>query len=144
MKNVIVFAAANGRYAVELRWVKDVIVLGFVTDVPLAPPLIAGIVNHRGALLPVLGARALDGGANTVSARQGDGAIILEVDELLAALRIDNVDAVCTANEGTAPHTIVDEQDRVVPLIDPDAMLRGARAAVEGVRPDAYADGEAP
>jgi chemotaxis signal transduction protein len=27
-----------GRYAIELRWVREVVTLGFVTNVPSAPP----------------------------------------------------------------------------------------------------------
>ena len=37
LHNVIVFALAGARYAAELRWVREVITLGFVTEVPTAP-----------------------------------------------------------------------------------------------------------
>ena len=37
MKNVIVFALGGARYAVELRWVREVTKLGPVTPVPGGP-----------------------------------------------------------------------------------------------------------
>jgi len=38
LRNVIVFTIGAVRYALELRWVREVVSLGFVTVVPTAPP----------------------------------------------------------------------------------------------------------
>src|SRR5947209_3983122 len=43
LRNVIVFALGAARYAVELRWVREVVTLGFVTAVPTAPAALGGV-----------------------------------------------------------------------------------------------------
>ena len=40
---MIVFAAGGVRQAMELRWVREVATLGFVTLVPTAPPGLVGV-----------------------------------------------------------------------------------------------------
>ena len=54
LRNVIVFTVGTARYAVELRWVREVVSLGFVTGVPTAPPALGGVCNLHGTILPVL------------------------------------------------------------------------------------------
>ena len=54
MKNAIVFSIEKRLLAVELRWVREVITLGHVTPVPNAPPVISGVVNFGGAIIPVV------------------------------------------------------------------------------------------
>src|SRR5204862_6303333 len=59
LRNVIVFSigargASTGRYALELRWVREVVSLGFITNVPTAPPAVSGVCNLHGTILPVL------------------------------------------------------------------------------------------
>jgi chemotaxis signal transduction protein len=75
LRNVIIVTIGGGRYAVELRWVREVVSLGFVTSVPTAPPAIGGVCNLHGAILPVLDVGVLLGGAPARPARQGDGAL---------------------------------------------------------------------
>src|SRR4029450_6041570 len=59
LRNVIVFAIGATRYAVELRWVREVVTLGFVTAVPTAPPALGGLCNLHGSILPGLDVAAL-------------------------------------------------------------------------------------
>jgi chemotaxis signal transduction protein len=152
MKNVIVFALGGERYAAELRWVREVITLGFVTAVPTAPLVIGGVVNLHGAITPLIDLHALlaeTGDAPTGDeptgdepevlsggprARQGDGALLLEVDGTTAALPVDNVDAVATLNPTPDGSAVLDGRGRFVPLIDPPALLQRALAAVQAVR----------
>ena len=54
LKNVIVFTLGGPggeRHAAELRWIREVVTLGFVTMIPGAPPGLAGAVNLRGNLV---------------------------------------------------------------------------------------------
>jgi purine-binding chemotaxis protein CheW len=146
MKNVIVFELAGGRYAVELRWVREVFPLGAVTPVPTAPPAIAGVVNFRGAIVPLLQlaelVEAAPAPAGRAPTRSGDGAILLEVESTRFAVRVDNIDEVSTLHEG-ADGRLTDSRGRAVPLIDPPAVV-GAAMAATAVEPDpgAAADGE--
>src|SRR6188474_958346 len=100
LRNVIVFsigargtgATGAARYAVELRWVREVVSLGFITNVPTAPPAVSGVCNLHGTILPVLDVSGLLGEPPGPPARQGDGALVIELEGLVVALRIDQVD----------------------------------------------------
>jgi purine-binding chemotaxis protein CheW len=136
MKNVIVFALGGARFAAELRWVREVITLGFVTPVPRAPAIIAGVVNLRGSITPVFSLDALDGttGTDHPPPRQGDGAVLLDVEGVTAAIRVDKVDEVSTLSPNEDGSLVVDTRGREIPLIDPPAMFEAARAATESTR----------
>jgi chemotaxis signal transduction protein len=142
LKNVLVFALGGARWAAELRYVREVIALGFVTTVPTAPPGISGVFNLRGSITPVLDLGPLLGRPPHPPPRQGEGALLLDVDGATAALRVDNVDEIATmpATEGG----VRDGRGRVVPMIDPRAILRRALHAAQAVRgddPDVTLDG---
>lgn len=128
------FALAGSRYAAELRWVREVITLGFVTEVPTAPPGLTGVFNLRGTIVPVLDLPALLGTAAAATPRQGDGALLLEADHAVAALRVDTIDEVGTLAGGPGPATVIDARGRMVAVVDPPALLRRAAAAAWAVR----------
>jgi chemotaxis signal transduction protein len=124
LRNVIVFAIGTGRYALELRWVREVVNLGFVTNVPSAPPALGGVCNLHGAILPVIDLGALLGGPLGPPARQGDGALVLETDGVVCALRVDQVDRVASLYETDG--AVVDGAGRPLTLIDPPRLVRRA------------------
>lgn len=134
LRNVIVFALAGARYAAELRWVREVITLGFVTEVPTAPPGLSGVFNLRGTIVPVLDLPALLGVAPAATPRQGDGALLLEADHAIAALRVDTIDEVGTLPAGPGSSTVIDARGRMVAVVDPPALVRRAAAAAWAVR----------
>src|SRR5512143_1662123 len=101
LRNVIVFALGSARYAVELRWVREVVTLGFVTAVPTAPPALGGVCNLHGTILPVLDVSALLDQPPGPPARQGDGALVIEADGMICGLRVDQVDHVAPLPERT-------------------------------------------
>jgi chemotaxis signal transduction protein len=132
VKNVIVFALGPGRYAVELRWVREVFTLGPVTPVALAPEAVAGVVNYRGAITPVLDLAVLLGDAAEArtTAHGGEGAILVEVEDVRAALRVTSVVEVSSLrpHRGGPTGALVDSTGRSVPLIDPPSLLSRAQA----------------
>jgi chemotaxis signal transduction protein len=134
LRNVIVFALGGVRLATELRWVREVATLGFVTEVPTAPPGIAGVVNLHGTILPVLDLAVLHHRVPSAPARQGDGALVVEVEGVVAALRVDQVDEVATlaTEPDAAPggEHVIDARGRTLPLLDPREVLRRAGEAV--------------
>ena len=135
LKNVIVFTLGGARSATELRWVREVISLGFVTSVPTAPPGIAGAFNLRGHLVPVLDIAALARAGHGASPRQGDSALLVEIDGVAAALRVDKVEEVATLF-AAGPDAVLDGRGRPIPLIDPGALVRQAIADANAVRGD--------
>jgi len=142
MRNVIVFALGQARYAVELRWVREVFTLGPVTPVARAPDAVAGVVNYRGAIMPILDLAVLLGtappGAERASAHGGEGAILVQVEDVRAALRVSSVVEVATLRaEEDGVGGLVDSTGRSATLIDPPALLERARAAVRSESPAA-------
>jgi purine-binding chemotaxis protein CheW len=128
LRNVIVFAIGAGRYAVELRWVREVVTLGFVTAVPTAPAALGGVVNLHGTILPVLDVGALLDLPAGPPARQGDGALVLEAEGTLCALRVDQVDHVASLTESEG--AVVDAAGRPLTLLDPTSLVRKALEVV--------------
>lgn len=124
LRNVIVFALGSARYAVELRWVREVVTLGFVTAVPTAPPALTGVCNLHGTILPVLDISALLGQPPGPPARQGDGALVLEAEGMICGLRVDQVDHVASLYETAG--AVVDATGRPLTLLDPQKLLRQA------------------
>jgi chemotaxis signal transduction protein len=132
MKNVIVFALGQARYAVELRWVREVFTAGHVTPVPHAPDAVAGVVNYRGAVMPLLDLDAVLGRRSGVQpARAGESALLIEVEEVTAALRVSSVVEVATLKPapGGDPELLIDSTGRQVPLVNPPELLARARQA---------------
>ena len=113
---------------------REVITLGHVTPVPHAPEAALGVVNYRGAITTVLDVDVLLGdrtgstrGAQA-PARAGESAILVEVDDLAAALRTTGVIEVATlrVREGH-PHELIASSGAPVPLVDPPAVLERAQ-----------------
>jgi chemotaxis signal transduction protein len=139
LRNVIVFTIGATRYAAELRWVREVVSLGFVTEVPTAPPALGGVCNLHGSILAVLDVGVLLGGAPGAPPRQGDGALVLEAEGLVCALRVDQVDHVASLHETEG--AVFDGGGRPLILIDPPALIRRALELVSTTV--AIPDGEA-
>jgi chemotaxis signal transduction protein len=124
LRNVIVFTIGGLRYALELRWVREVVSLGFVTNIPTASQALGGVCNLHGTILPVLDVGALLDGVPGLAARQGDGALVVETEGLVCALRVDQVDQVASLHEiGGA---VIDAAGRPLVLLDPSQLIRRA------------------
>jgi purine-binding chemotaxis protein CheW len=121
LRNVIVFTIGAVRYALELRWVREVVNLGFVTSVPTAPAALGGVCNLHGAILPVLDVGVLLDGVPGLPARQGDGALVVETEGLVCALRVDQVDHVASLHETSG--TVTDATGRALLLLDPRRLI---------------------
>ena len=124
LRNVIVFTVGAARYAVELRWVREVVSLGFVTNVPTAPAVLGGVCNLHGTILPVLDVSVLLDGLLGLPARQGDGALVIEAEGLVCALRVDQVDHVASLYETAG--AVTDATGRPLVLLDPTRLIRRA------------------
>src|SRR5580700_5447603 len=102
---VLSFAIGAGAYAVETRFVREVLRGAAIAFVPGAPEVLAGLSICRGDILPVVdlhpllglrGERA-DGDASIVVLGAGSASLGFPVDELLDVLAID------AANLGPPP-----------------------------------------
>lgn len=129
MKNVLIFGLGEERHALELRWVREIFTLAALTPVPTAPPILDGVVNFKGAIVPVL-SLAVALGAARRAVQPGDTLVLIDVDGTRVALGVDRIDAVTAlAMRG---EELVDDAGTTVPLVDPTALVAAARQQIEG------------
>jgi purine-binding chemotaxis protein CheW len=50
----LAFTLGDETFAMDIRSIREVIQFGSVTDVPLMPPFIRGVINLRGSVVPVI------------------------------------------------------------------------------------------
>ncbi|MDQ7986146.1 chemotaxis protein CheW [Pseudomonas sp. G34] len=62
----LTFTLAHELFAVEIRAVREIIEYGQLTTVPMMPPSILGVINLRGAVVPVVDLGQRFGGQATV------------------------------------------------------------------------------
>ena len=81
-KQYLTFTLGGEMYGVETLSVKEIIEYGQVTEVPMMPPSIRGVINLRGAVVPVVDLKArFGGGATQVTRRTCIVIIELEAGE---------------------------------------------------------------
>lgn len=140
LRNVVIVEVGEQKpLAAELRWVREIATLGFVTFLPSAPRPICGVVNAHGTIIPVVDLAELLDLPSSGLPRQGDHALIVEVDHVVAAFRVEDIRYVATlpsAGFGPAAGAAsasdrIDRVDRVldrdgspVPVLDLPALLR--------------------
>jgi purine-binding chemotaxis protein CheW len=78
------------RFAVEVRYAREVVVFDEVTMVPLAPPHLLGVVNLRGSVMPLVDIRPFLG-VEAPRAIRESRALVVEHARTQAALLIDEV-----------------------------------------------------
>jgi purine-binding chemotaxis protein CheW len=83
-------ALAGHRFAVEVRYAREVVVFDEVTIVPLALPQLRGVVNLRGSVMPLVDVRPL-AGLEPARATPEARALVVECDGTQAAMLIDEV-----------------------------------------------------
>jgi len=155
MKNVIVFAVGTQRYAIKLRWVREVVTLGHVTPVPTAPDTIAGAVNIRGAVTPVIEldrALALAGPPRPREsdsairkrrpARKGSGGLLVEANGVTAAIHMSTVETVTTlrlvepsgSSSSGEGHRLSDGKGGEIDLVHVPKLLEATQQRVASAR----------
>lgn len=100
----LTFSLGGEMFAVAILNVKEIIQYGAITDIPMMPAFIRGVINLRGAVVPVIDVACRFGGAPTTIARRTCIVIIemieddhrqdigVLVDAVSAVLRIDGAE----------------------------------------------------
>ena len=82
------FEVRGNVYAIDVLQIREIVRWQEVTPLPMAPQLIEGVADLRGAVVPVVDlGRALRG--EPVPAREAARIVIVEVDELVLGLLVD-------------------------------------------------------
>ena len=58
---VVGFSLGQERYAIEAEWIREVVRLTDFTPVAGAPPMVSGVINHRGEIVAIVDLRMLFG-----------------------------------------------------------------------------------
>ena len=94
---LMVFRLGGEGYGIESVHVLEVLALRQLTLVPSAPPVLLGIMNHRGRILPVLDLRHLFGlsrqavadAGRIVAVEAGEMRFGFQVEEVIGTMRVD-------------------------------------------------------
>lgn len=119
-QQVVVFNIGQQAYAVEIGWVREVVVWSEPVPLPGAPPAVQGVINLRGQVIPVIDLGQRLGMARC---REGSAAriMVVELGERAAGLVVDGVSEVMTL-----PAEVVEPPS-------PVAQARAAERFVTGV-----------
>ena len=93
---LLVFRVGDLTCAVEVRAVREVLPAQPATRVPGAAPAVVGVVNVRGALIPLVDGRQALG----VEPRTGGSIVMLEMAERTVGLVVDEVVDLVTVGDG--------------------------------------------
>lgn len=88
--NVLLFEVARQRYALPMDAIREIVRAVSISALPEAPPVVAGVINVRGSVVPVLDMRVRFG-ANERAVQPSEHFIIVEDHQLPVALRVDRV-----------------------------------------------------
>lgn len=99
----LAFTSGGETFAIDIRSVREVIQYGGLTEVPLMPPFIRGVINLRGSVVPVIDLGARLGRAATEVGRRSC-VVILEVPSgeqtSVVGIMVDSVNEVLDIASG--------------------------------------------
>ncbi len=99
--DLVCLEARGGTLGLEVSRIREVVRDQPVTPLPDAPPLVEGVLDLRGRMLPVVDlGRVLDG--EPVEVGPAARIVVLEVDELLLGLRVESVTEVARVDARAA------------------------------------------
>jgi len=132
----VVLRFGGARYAVDMAAVAEVVPVPVITRLPGVPSWLAGVVNWRGRVLPVVDLRPL-AGAEQVPLPTSARLVVLSHDELEVGVLADFVPGLLEASGGVMdgmPATVasgiaplvcgVVDHDGPVALLDAAAVIR--------------------
>jgi purine-binding chemotaxis protein CheW len=107
-EQLVVFELNEESYGVNVNQVQSIIPMQEIVTVPNAPTFIEGVVNLRGAVIPVIDLRtrfnlslpaAVDAENNGKQGKRKQVIVIIELDDLLVGLIVDKVTEVTRVDE---------------------------------------------
>lgn len=99
----LTFSLGKEAYAIEIKYVTEIIGIQPVTEVPELPVYVKGIINLRGKIIPVLDVR-LRFKKESIEYNDRTCIVVIEVRDCNVGLIVDNVSEVLSiAEEETVP-----------------------------------------
>ncbi|HEU0052651.1 MAG TPA: chemotaxis protein CheW, partial [Longimicrobium sp.] len=105
---ILVFEVEGERYALDTGTVREVVRAVAVSRLPGAPPIVLGVIDVRGILVPVLDLRArfglppraVDPAEHFVIAEAGERAVALRVDRTVGIAEVDDASVAAPREPG--------------------------------------------
>lgn len=95
---VIVFSLGSEQYGVEVDQVRTIERMLPMTRVPKTPPFVKGVINLRGAVVPVIDLRGRFG-LEEAEYTENTRIIIVSINDMEVGLIVDNANDVMDVNE---------------------------------------------
>lgn len=134
MKLAVAFSLAEQQFALPVQWVEQVVRAVAVTPLPKSPPVVQGIIDFRGEVVPVmdirqrldLPPRPMTLSDQIIIARTRGRHIAFCVEAIIGVVEWDGVDFV--AAQTLVPGVefldgVVRNQDGMILVYDPDAFF---------------------
>ncbi len=96
----LVFTLETRRFALRARYVREVVRAVAISALPAAPPLMEGVVNYRGRVVPVLDIRARFG-LPSAPLHPNQHFIVADAGPRLVVLRVDYAAELLEVSDGT-------------------------------------------
>lgn len=94
----LTFSLGKEVYAIEIKFVTEIIGIQPITEVPELPPYVKGIINLRGRIIPVLDVR-LRFKKPCIEYNDRTCTIVIEVHDCFVGLIVDHVSEVLSISE---------------------------------------------
>lgn len=137
---LLVFSLAAERYGVNTTHVLGVVPVRQLTPVPCTPPVILGVLNYRGRIVPVLDVRALfdlarsspTAEARSVVVEAGGMTFAILAETVAGIVRVGTLDVTpaLAASTGAGQHLIRAVTREMVLVLDVEALARDPRIMV--------------
>jgi purine-binding chemotaxis protein CheW len=145
MTQIVVFVVAGEAYGIPITQVQEIIRYSPPRTIPSSPPSVGGVINLRSKIIPVCDFAASLGLGPGLDADPSDEerqTVIIETAFGTVGLVVDGVESVLTIADGDvssslaadAPYIlgIVEAEDRLLVLLDPDALMEAFGLATGG------------
>ncbi|MHB8835399.1 MAG: chemotaxis protein CheW [Candidatus Methylomirabilia bacterium] len=120
---LLFFRSAGERFALDVAYVREIILQQPVTPVPFVPPTVAGIINHRGMIYTLIRFARFAG-----LGKDREGAVVLlRLPEMAVGLAVEAVEGIEQVSGRLLHDTTKGTQPAIVPFLrracDPSGKL---------------------
>ncbi len=132
---LLFFLSGGERFALDIAYVKEIVVNQVITPVPLAPPSVVGVVNHRGRVFTIMSFARLVGLDEAAGANK---AVFLHLPDMSVGITVAMIEGIKGVSRrilaraetgkvvGKHSHLlqgIFDLKGRVVHLVDAEELV---------------------
>ncbi len=129
-QQMVVFTLGELSYCVDIMWVREIRAWSDTTDLPNTADFVCGVINLRGAVIPIIDLRKRFGQGETDPTKT-HVVVIVAIDDKLNGILVDTVSDILSVGaddvraipdtDGEAQHAVLDglvtQKDRMVGLI---------------------------